>query len=140
MRKLVIKWRREGIILLPYLDDFLFTTKGFWQFVRLACKVERDSILTELKINVPKCHSIPSQQRRQLGFDVNLRSGKFKVPADRWVGLKALVDSILAAKHGRVQARRLASVVGTVMSMHLSWGPVTQLYSTHVYTLIDSVW
>ncbi len=24
--------------------------------------------------------------------------------------------------------------------MHLSWGPVTQLYSRHLYALIDSVW
>ncbi len=121
MRELVMKWRREGIRLLPYLDDFMFVNQGFWQCVRL----ERDFILAGLKINVPKCHSIPSQQRRQLSFDVNFRSGKFQVPADRLAALKALVDSILNAKHGRGQARRLASVAGTGLSMHLSRGPVT---------------
>ena len=56
------------------------------------------------------------------------------------MALKALVDSILAAKHRRVQARMLASVAGTVLSMHLSWGPVAQLYSRHVHALIDSIW
>ena len=59
MRELVMKWRREGIRLLPYLDDFMFMIQGFRQCVRLACKVERDFILAGLKINVPKCHSIP---------------------------------------------------------------------------------
>ncbi len=49
------------------------------------------------------------------------------------------VDAILAARHGRVQARKLASVTGTVLSMHLSWGPVTQLYTLHLYVLINSV-
>jgi hypothetical protein len=49
------------------------------------------------------------------------------------------VDSILAARHGRVQARKLASVTGTVLSMHLSWGHVTQLYTRHLYVLINSV-
>ena len=51
---------------------------------------------------------------------MDFRSEKFQVPADRWLTVKVLVDSILAAKHGRVQACRFASVAGTVLSMHLS--------------------
>ena len=76
MRESVMKWRREGIRFLSYLDDFTFMIQGFWQCVRLAHKVERDFILAGQKINVTKCHSIPSQQRRQLGFDVIFRSGR----------------------------------------------------------------
>jgi len=74
------------------------------------------------------------------GSTWTLGVGNSKSRRNRWVALKALVDSILAATHGRVQARRLASVTGTVLSMHLSWGPVTQLYSRYLYALIDSVW
>ncbi len=37
-------------------------------------------------------------------------------------------------------ALSLASITGTVMSMHLSWGPVTQLYMRHMYDLINFVW
>ena len=32
----------------------------------------------------------------------------------------------------------LVSVIGTMRSMHLSWGPVTHLYSQHVYAMIKS--
>ncbi len=49
------------------------------------------------------------------------------------------VDTILAARHGRVQTCRLASVTGTVLSMHVSWGLVPQLYTQHLYALINSV-
>jgi len=39
------------------------------------------------------------------------------------------VDSIVVVRHGRVHARRLASVTGTVLSIYLSWGPLTPLYA-----------
>jgi hypothetical protein len=74
-----------------------------------------------------------------LGFDVNFAAGKFQVPSDRWEALKVSVDSIMSARYGRVHARRLASLTGAVLSMHLSWGPVTQLYTRHLYALINSV-
>ena len=139
MRELVIYWRRHGISVLPYLDDFMAMKQGFWACGRLARRLEGDFVRAGLRINVPKCHRIPAQQRRQLGFDVDLATGKFQVPSDRWEALRVSVDSILAARQGRVQARKLASVTGTVLSMHLSWGPVTQLYTRHLYALINSV-
>jgi hypothetical protein len=69
---------------------------------------------------VLKCRMIPAQQKRHLGFEVDFAAGKFQAPVDRWEALKVSVASILAAKQGRVQARRLASVAGPVLSMQLS--------------------
>ncbi len=139
MRELVMFWRRDGIKLLPYLDDFMFMKFGFWQCDRMARRMERDFIRAGLMINVPKCHSIPAQQRRQLGFDVDFAQGKFQVPADRWVAVKVLASVLLFARNGRVHARSLARMTETVKSIHLSWGPVTQLYTRHLYALINSV-
>ena len=124
-RELEMYWRRKVISVLPYLDDFIAMKHGFWAYARLARRLEGDFVRAGMRINVPKCRRIPAQQRRQLGFDVDLAAGKFQVPLDRWEALKVSVDVILAARHGRVQARILASVTGTVLSMHLSWGPVT---------------
>jgi len=132
-------WRRASINVLPYWDDFMFMKQGFGACVRLARRVEGDLVQAGLRINVPKCRMIPSQQRRQLGFEVDFAAGKFEVLADIWEALKVSVESILAARQGRVQARRLASVTGTVLSMYLSWGPATQLYTRHLYALIYSV-
>ena len=50
-----------------------------------------------------------------------------KVHIRRWEALKASLDFILSSKGVRVQARKLASFVGTSISMKLDWGPITQL-------------
>ena len=68
-------WRREGIRLLPYLDEFLFMAKGFCRCAMLTRKV--DFARTGLRISVPKCHTLPAQQRGQPGFDVNFAEGEF---------------------------------------------------------------
>ncbi len=94
----------------------------------MARRVERNFVRAGLRINVPKCHSIPAQHRRQLGFDVDFAQGKFQVPADRLEALKVSASVLLSARNGRVQARSLARLTGTVISMRMSWGPVTQLY------------
>jgi hypothetical protein len=62
---------------LPYLDDFMAMKQGFWACVRLARRLESHFVRAGLRINVPKCHMISTQQRRQLGFDVNFATGKF---------------------------------------------------------------
>ncbi len=46
---------------------------------------------------------------------------------------------ILNSHNGRVQARKLASLVGTIMPMKMAWGPVTQLYTLNVYHTINNV-
>ncbi len=66
--------------------------------------------------------------------------GEFGVLEDRWDVLMASVGRALSAHKGRVVARSLASITGPVLPMHLSWGPVTQLYTRHLYALINTVW
>jgi hypothetical protein len=122
IREFVMYWRKGGIRLLPYFDDFLFMTKGFWQCVMLARKVEADLVRAGLRINVPKCHTLPALLRRHIGFDMDFADLKFWVPVDRWEALREAAEGLVGARHGRVQARRLANLIGTVLSMHLSWG------------------
>ncbi len=123
-----------GLLTAPWVFS-----KGFWQCARMARRVKKDLIRPGLKINIPKCHTIPAQQQMQLGFDLDFAGGMFRVPADRCEELKLAGDAILSSRHGRVKARRLTSVTGTVMSTRLLWGPMTQLYTRHLYALINSV-
>ena len=76
---------------------------------------------------------------RQLGLDVDLGERKFRVPIDCWEALQSKTDAILSARGGRVQARKLSSLTGTVISMNMAWGPVTQLDTRHLYALINYV-
>jgi hypothetical protein len=63
--------------------------------------------------------------------------GEFRVLVDRWEALQSKTDAILSARGGRVHARKLSR--GTVISMKLASGPVTQLYTRYMYALINSV-
>ncbi len=74
---MVMHWRRGGIKVLPYLDDFMFMKSDFGQCVMLARRVERDFVRAGPNINMPKCSLVPSQHRRQLGFDVNFEAETF---------------------------------------------------------------
>ena len=70
---------------------------------------------------------------------MNLAEGLFKVPIHRWEALKASAELILYYKGVTVQARKLASLVGTVISMKLAWGPITQFYTRNLYHILNYV-
>ena len=70
---------------------------------------------------------------------MDFTDGKFRVPVNRREALREAAEGLVVARHGRVQARRLVFLTGTVISMHLTWGPVTQLYTRHLYALINLV-
>ena len=55
-----------------------------------------------------------------MGFNVDFADGKLRVPVDRWEALREAAKCLMGARHGRVQARRLASLTRTVLSMYLS--------------------
>jgi hypothetical protein len=83
IKELVMFWRRESIGVLPYLDYFMFIKQGFRVCALLARRMEEDFVRAGLRINVPKCRRIPTQQRKQLGFEVDNAAGKFQVISDR---------------------------------------------------------
>jgi len=89
---------------------------------RLARTVEQDMRLASscLTINWEKSDGISLQERIHLGFSINHAEGLFKVPIRRWEALKELVECIVFSKDVRVQARKLASLVDTVISVKLA--------------------
>ena len=105
----------------------------------MCLRIRKDFFKAGLVINVPKCQLDPAMCLRKVRFEVDMGEGRFRVPTDRWKALQSLVDSILSARGWRVQARKLASLAWTVISMKLAWGPVIQLYSMHIYMLVNSV-
>ncbi len=136
MRELAIYWRKCGISVLPYLDDFFLTKKGKYKCLQLCFRPQKDFVSAGLITIVPKCCLPPLLVMLQPCFDIDMAEGKFRVPVDCWEAYQSLNDSILSTKGGRVQPRKLASMAGIVISMKLSWGPVTQLYSRHIYVLV----
>ncbi len=126
-------------IILPYLDDLLFLIIGCEAYRRLARIVEHDMRCAGLAIYWEKSDGIPSQEQLHLGFIVDLSNVLFKVPIHRWEALHLLASSIIYSKGLRVQARKLASLVGTIISMKLAWGPITPLYTRNLYHILNNV-
>jgi hypothetical protein len=58
---------------------------------------------------------IPIEGKKRLGFDVDLGTRYFRIPADKWEVLKITTDALLVARKGQAQARTLACLVGTVI-------------------------
>ncbi len=132
--------RRCGIVNLPYLDDLFFPKKGFRACQSVGIRVEGDCFKVGLQINFPENGLIPMLKRKHLGLEVDVGEGYFRVPTDRWEALQISTDALLMARGGRVLARKIASLVGTIISMRLAWGPVCQLYTRHLYALFNTVW
>jgi len=119
-------WRARGINILPNLDDFLFLIMGYDDGCLLAKIVEEDMRRAGLAINQFKSDGTPNHDRVHLGLDVDLASGLFTVPIARWEALRADAVAIHNSKGTRVQARKLACLVGTIISMKFARGPITQ--------------
>ena len=89
-----------------------------------------------LTINWYRSDDTTKHERRHLGFDVNRANGLFKVPIARWEALREAGAAIINSKGSRVQARKLTCLVGTVISIKLAWGPITQLHTRNIYHIL----
>jgi hypothetical protein len=112
---------------------------GYDAWCVLAKIVEEDMRHAGLASNQSKSDGTPKHDRVNLEFDVDLVAGLFKVPLTRWEALRADALAILNYKATRVQARKLACLVDTVISMKLAWGPITQLFTRNLYNILNNV-
>ena len=131
-----MKWRREGLSVFPYLDDFLFGFRSDEAGISHRLLIESCFFRAGLRINFEKSAQEPGHCRRHLGSMVDTILGTFSVPQDRWERLQSDVSALLAL--GRASARKISSCVGQIISMGLAWGPITQLYTRHLYVVINS--
>ena len=96
-------WRKWGINVLPCLYDYFFVTiKGRHACLLLGRTVKKDFLDAGLIINELKCQQEPTLCLSQLGFDVGLGEGKFRVPVDQWEVSKVKANGILDTRGGRI--------------------------------------
>ena len=71
-----------------------------------------------------------------LGFNLDLEAGLISIPGEKIVALKTQLQEI--RKGTLVKARKLASVIGKIMSMALAIGPVSRLMTRSMYALLNT--
>ena len=139
IRPLVKKWRSEGKSIVVFLDDGL----RFGASLRVSSEVRSDLIDAGFVPNVQKSVWIPVQKMEWLGYDIDLVDGSFAVPQRRIAGISDGIDSIIhrigqRITSRRVTARRVASVVGKIMSTNLVTGNMARVMTESLQVCVES--
>jgi len=115
-----------------YLDDFLFLVSDS------RPTAHRQMVLNTFKsaglaINESKSHLQFTRLLTHLGFVIDLDSGSFEVPLERWESLQQLITVALSRQ--KVIAHLLLRIAGHLSSMILAIGPIDliKLRQCHSY-------
>ena len=71
-----------------------------------------------------------------LGFVIDVALGRIEVPQEKIVSLQGLLRQVRLVRY--VQARRLASIIGQIISMELAISPMSRFMTRRLYALLES--
>ena len=136
LRPLVKWWHGRGVKIVVYLDDGIGAARGR-KNAEIASRLVRETLeKAGFVIRIEKSNWGPLSTARWLGFMLDLEKGCVMVLPEKIAALKDSMASVATA--GQVQARHLASITGTLLSMSLGIGPVSRLMTRAMYALIES--
>ena len=138
LRPLVRKWRSMGLKVILYLDDGICFAKSEEASSKASQLLQADLHAAGLVINCEKFNLIPTQLGRWLGYEIDLAAGSLRIPENRCERLTKDIEALLASSYSLVPVRKLASVVGQLISMTLVTGGIARLMTRAAYRLIDS--
>ena len=136
VRPLVKYWRAKGLRAIVYLDDGLCAVSGESNALAASQLVSSTLEQAGFVINTAKSNWTPTQRLQWLGFVIDLSKGHIEVPADKVAALKSKLHSI--CQLSKVQAKQLASIVGSIISMSLAVGPVSRFMTRCLYTVLET--
>lgn len=131
MRPLIRLWWGWGLKAIIYLDDGIVSVKEEHQAIEASTQVKLDLENAGFVINIEKSIWVPSQTIEWLGFHIDLAKGRFSVPSEKIEALKTAVSNVRETP--QVPARKVASVIGKIITMSLGLGPITCLMTRSLY-------
>lgn len=128
-RPLISKWRAEGKSVLMFLDDGFGCAKTEENTKDLVVQIKNDLLLSGFIPNAKKSVWEPAQVIEFLGTVLNSSSGVIYIPTRRLDKAFRTVSEILSSLkiHRRVTARKVASLIGQLISMSVVTGHVSQI-------------
>ena len=134
-RPLIKLWRGRGLKAIIYIDDGIIAVKGEDKAKRESLSVRKDLESAGFVVNIEKSQWEPCKSLEWLWFGIDLNLGVFSVPDRKIEELQALLRSM--SDHTVVPARRLASLIGKIMSMSIALGTVTRLMTRNLYAVLN---
>ena len=136
LRPLVRYWRAKGLRILVYLDDGLCAVAGRHKALEASQLVRTTLAKAGFVVHPTKSVWEPSQRLPWLGFVIDLELGQIEVPREKLAALQHMLDQ--ARRVAQIPARRLASIVGKIISMGLAIGPVSRFMTRSVYAALEA--
>ena len=124
-----------GIRIFAFVDDFFGGSYVFHSTELAAHIVKTDLFKSGFVVNPKKSRWVPTQKDSHLDFIVDLKEGILSVTPARIQKLNKLLD--LASKDFHLSARKVASLVGSIISMGLGIGPAARFRTRASYSNIE---
>ena len=135
LRPLVLHWRSQGYNLIMYLDDG-WACDSESVCSKISAEIQSDLYKAGFLVNQEKSIWIPVQRLEWLGFEWNLSVGYIGIPKHKLENLRVKINTIKNKKS--VSARDLSSVVGSIISFKFAFGPVCQMTTRNLSSLISN--
>ena len=139
-RPLVKKWRSEGKHIVMYLDDGLGIEQDYDLCQKFAYDVKLDLINSGFVPKAEKSLWSPTKQLVWLGTFIDTELGIFKIPDHRIDKILNTVEdiSLCLSTSDTVYVKKVASLVGQIISTFLVVGHIVYLMTKHLTIDINS--
>ncbi|CAI7784822.1 unnamed protein product [Closterium sp. NIES-53] len=98
-KQLALRWREQGIRVIPYVDDILFLCQSKAHAQAICQGVILDIKEAGFVINAKKSQLSPSQRLRFLGVELEIDTGRFSIGPDRRAALNSTIQNLLSASN-----------------------------------------
>ena len=136
-RPLVRHWRSQSIPIVLFLDDGIGVGRSFDESQRFSNIVKQDLIHAGIVPNLEKSLWSPVQSLEWLGLIWDLRQGVIRIPQRKLSELQICINDILKVFPFAVRARKLASVVGKIISLRPAVGNVSLLMTRFLQAALN---
>lgn len=137
IRVVIKRWRRLGIFVVAYLDDFVVLARTKEDLIRIRDQIIAPDLVNFGLIRAPqKGQWEPTQQLKVLGLILDLENGLVIVPQEKIEACRRGLSYLVSG--ASITAKTLASVTGKIMSVVRAFAPA-KLYTREFYRVIDAM-
>ena len=134
VRTFLKKWRKAGLFVTAYVDDFLLAGRTREAVLITRMVVTTDLLNSGFLIHPRKGAWDPSQRVKYLGLIINTLTGLVEIPQEKKTQYRNLLRN-LAQREG-CTAREMALIAGKILSISRAFIPA-RLYTRSLFALID---
>ena len=133
---LIKHWTSMAIRIFAFVDDILGGGRSKEEASRISSQVKKDLELSGFVACPKKSYWEPTQNGKPLWIFYRFRNWYFSVPFTCTIRLHDKLERVLNSNY--TTARKLASILSTLISMGLALGPVARLWTRSIYHQINS--